>query len=150
MDEVSFNVNIPLDEDGFIEMECDYCKNRFMLHKNTYEDDNNLNFFCPICGLPNSINSFFCPEVIERFQQEAISYMQNELQRQLGGSIKAINRSGFAKITMKHSDIGDKQLYAPINQYEIEHKFCCGIDVKIHNIDKQIGTYCPICGGENL
>ena len=33
-------------------MECDYCKTRFMLHKDVYENEDNLFFFCPICGIP--------------------------------------------------------------------------------------------------
>ncbi|CDD99524.1 uncharacterized protein BN671_02337 [Roseburia sp. CAG:471] len=58
MGDVSFEVSIPLDSDGFIEMECDYCKNRFMLHYQVYESEDNINFFCPICGLPNRTNGF--------------------------------------------------------------------------------------------
>ena len=39
MDNITFSLSIPLDEDGFLEMECDYCKGRFMLTKETFEDD---------------------------------------------------------------------------------------------------------------
>lgn len=45
MSNVSLEISIPLDEDGFIEMECDFCKNRFMLHKDVYESEDNINFF---------------------------------------------------------------------------------------------------------
>lgn len=31
-----------------------------MLHQDVYESDDNINFFCPICGLPNKINTFLC------------------------------------------------------------------------------------------
>ena len=34
-------ISIPLDKDQFIEMECDFCKNRFMLHQ---EADNTPDF----------------------------------------------------------------------------------------------------------
>lgn len=53
-------ISVPLDKENFIELECDFCKNRFMLHQDVYESDDNINFFCPICGLPNKINTFFC------------------------------------------------------------------------------------------
>lgn len=52
-------ISVPLDKENFIELECDFCKNRFMLHQDVYESDDNINFFCPICGLPNKINTFF-------------------------------------------------------------------------------------------
>lgn len=44
-------ISVPLDKENFIELECDFCKNRFMLHQDVYESDDNINFFCPICGL---------------------------------------------------------------------------------------------------
>lgn len=34
MGNASLEISIPLDKDGFVEMECDFCKNRFMLHQN--------------------------------------------------------------------------------------------------------------------
>ena len=49
-------ISVPLDKENFIELECDFCKNRFMLHQDVYESDDNINFFCPICGLPNKIS----------------------------------------------------------------------------------------------
>ena len=49
-------ISVPLDKENFIELECDFCKNRFMLHQDVYESDDNINFFSPICGLPNKIN----------------------------------------------------------------------------------------------
>lgn len=47
MSNISLEISIPLDKDGFIEMECDFCKNRFMLHKDVYESEDNINFFLP-------------------------------------------------------------------------------------------------------
>ena len=36
MSEKTFEIGIPVDKDGFLEMECDFCKNRFMLHADTF------------------------------------------------------------------------------------------------------------------
>lgn len=150
MEENSLEMSIPLDEDNFIEMECDYCKNRFMLHRDVYEDEEHINFFCPICGLPNRINTFFVPEVLELAQQKALNYMYDEINRTLGKSIKQINRSAFVKMTMnKPKKEVEKELYTPSEDYVKCKKNCCNIDVKVRNIDKETGTYCPICGGMN-
>ena len=81
-------ISVPLDKDCFIEMECDFCKNRFMLHQDVYESEDNINFFCPICGLPNKINTFFVPEVLEKAQQMAMNYMLEELETISFGSSK--------------------------------------------------------------
>lgn len=151
MSSVSLEISIPLDEDGFIEMECDFCKNRFMLHKDVYESEDNIDFFCPICGFPNKINTFFCPEVLEKAQQKALNYMYDEIEHQLGKAMRGINRSGLIKMTMKkpHKEI-ERELYTASEIYETVRKDCCEVDVKVRNLDKEIGIYCPICGGSGL
>ncbi len=45
MGNILMEISVPLDKDRFIEMECDFCKNRFMLHKDVYEKEDNINFF---------------------------------------------------------------------------------------------------------
>lgn len=151
MSNVTMEISIPLDEDGFIEMECDFCKNRFMLHKDVYESEDNINFFCPVCGLPNRTNTFFCPEVLEKAQQKTLNYMYDEIDRMLGKTIRDINRSGFIKMSMKKPcKEPERELYTPSEDYETVHELCCEIDVKVKNIDKEIGVYCPICGGSHL
>lgn len=49
MGNLLMKISVPLDKDCFIEMECDFCKNRFMLHRDVYESEENISFFCPIC-----------------------------------------------------------------------------------------------------
>lgn len=149
MPEHVFEITIPLDEDGFIELECDYCKTRFMLHKDVYESEDNLFFFCPICGIPNKTNTFFTTEVLEKAQQMATNYMLDALDKMLTKSMKQINRSGFIKMSVKKTERAqERELYAPLDAYVKCRKVCCGIDIKVKNIDKETGTYCPICGCE--
>ena len=151
MSDISISISMPLDEDGFLEMECDYCRNRFMLHESVYSDEKNLYFFCPICGLPNSINTFYCSEIIEAAERKGMNYMYDQIQKQLGPTIKRFNRIGFGKMTLnipKHEP--EKELYAPSCEYILIHQQCCGIDIKATQLDANIGTYCPICGGSDL
>ena len=144
-------VRIPLDGDGFLEMECDYCKNRFLLHHTIFEDDTFIHFFCPVCGMPGETSSVFCEEVIEAAEQIAMNYAMDEIQRQLGPTIRDINRSGFLKMEMKIPKREPvKELYAPVKDYRCIHKECCGIDVKVDDFDAEVGTYCPICGGAEI
>lgn len=148
---MEMQISIPLDEDGFIEMECDYCKNRFMLHESVYSDDANLHFFCPVCGLPNDINTFYCPEVLELAQQKVLNYAVDEFQRQLGPAMKKFNKNGFIKMSLTTPKREpEKELYTPVNEYVLFHQDCCGVEVKALELDTQIGIYCPICGGTTL
>lgn len=144
MSDTTFQMSIPLDEDGFIEMECDYCQNRFMLHKDVYESEENLSFFCPICGLPSSTSDYLCSEVIEKAQQIAVNYMYDMINRQLGKSFK----SKYVSVkTNKLKKEPEKELYVPINNYSLIHNQCCNVDIKVTEFDNEVGTYCPICGG---
>ncbi len=148
---MDFNIEIPLDDDGFIEMECDYCKNRFMLHQSVYSDEENLHFFCPICGLPNDINTFYCSEVLEAVQRKTMNYINEEIQRKFEPTIKRLNKNRLIKLSLDTPKrIPEKELYRPINEYAIYHQHCCDIDVKTLEFDNQIGIYCPICGGTTL
>ncbi len=148
---MEFKLSIPLDEDGFIEMECDYCKSRFMLHESVYSDEENLHFFCPICGIPNNISTFYCPEILDAAEQKVVEHMQDEILRQLGPTIREINKSGLIKMSFNlPQKEPEKELYAPINEYVLSHQGCCNIDVKTSELDAQIGLYCPICGGSQL
>ena len=78
-------------------------KETLKIRVNRKEKEDNINFFCPICGLPNKINTFFVPEVLKKVQQKAMNYMLEELEQTLGKSIKKINKSGFIKMSMKSS-----------------------------------------------
>ena len=148
---MKLELSIPLDDDGFIEMECDFCKGRFMLHESVFKDETFFHFFCPICGLPGDTNTFYCEEVIEAAKQMATNYALEEIQRQLGPTLKDINRSGLLKIDMKMPKKEPvKEIYKPVNESMTIHKNCCDIDVKVSDFDGEIGTYCPICGGADL
>lgn len=151
MSTVKIEVGIPVDNDGYIEMECDFCKNRFMLPSDSFQDEEYLHFFCPICGLPNKTNTFYCPEVLEKFEQTARNYMYREIEKTLGKTIKNLNKNGFIKMSMNiPKQETEKELYTPANEYEVVRLDCCNASVKVQYIDKEIGVYCPLCGDTNL
>lgn len=151
MSDIIFEIGIPTDGDGFLEMECDFCKNRFMLHADTYRDDRWVHFFCPVCGLPNSVDTFYCPEFLEKAEQTALNYMYGEIDRQLGKTIKSFNKNGIFKMSLDVPEkIPEKELYLPANEYEKVELKCCGSEVKVQFFDKEIGIYCPLCGGSKL
>lgn len=150
MSEISFEIPIPLDEDGFIEMECDYCKSRFMLHENVFKNEDYLHFFCPICGLPNNIQSFYCPEVLDKAEQMIGNYMTDYMNQLFSDFNKSNNNDFFSMSIEIPQKEHEKELYTPPEEYDVVNTDCCSVDVKVRNIDKEIGIYCPICGGTYL
>lgn len=148
MSNLVFNLNIPLDDEGYIEMECDYCKNRFMLHKDVFQNDNYLHFFCPICGLPNDVNTFYCPEVLEKAQQIAANQVLNKIDKMLSSTFRKTNsRKNLISLSVKVPKTEKpRDIYEYSKIYEKAKKNCCDVFVKVTSFDKLFGTYCPICG----
>ena len=147
MSEVRLSISIPLDEDGFTELECDFCKIRFMITGDDYENKDMPFFFCPICGLPNNLGTFYCPEILEKAQQMAAEWAMKEINRTFGKTIKDINKSGILKMSMEMPrPEPDIELYKPIDDYTMHKTKCCQMSIKVRAIDEEIGIYCPICG----
>jgi hypothetical protein len=147
----TFTISIPLDKDGFLELECDYCRGRFMLTKEIFEDDDNLNFYCPICGIPNRINTFYCPEVLEKANQVAMNYALDEIYKTLSKDFKSFNKNGVFKLTVdKPKPVPVSELFVPIHEYKKIHLSCCEISIKATSFDETIGVYCPLCGETKL
>ena len=40
----------------------------------------------------------------------------------------------------------EKELYTQTVDYIKCTKVCCNIEIKVMDIDKETGTYCPVCG----
>lgn len=149
MDKNTIKISIPLDKDGYIELECDYCKYRFMLPEITFTSEDTISLFCPICGLPNYINTFYTPEVLEVAQQLAVNYALEEIERSLGKSLRKFNKNSLFKMTMKSPKKEHiKELYQPISDYTVVSYNCCKTKAKVTSFDNEVGVYCPICGGE--
>lgn len=148
---MTFQMDIPVDADGFVEMECDFCKNRFMLHKDVYSNEEHLHFFCPICGLPNATNTFYCTEVLEKAQQVIANYAAEQINAMLDKGFKGLNKSKYIKVkTNKTKPEPEKELYESTHIYEKTKMGCCDLIVKTQNFDKEIGIYCPVCGGAKI
>ena len=96
MGNVSLSISIPLDDDGYTEMECDFCKTRFMITGDDYENKDMPFFFCPVCGLPNNLSTFYCPEVLEKAAHDKHDW------REAGGVYEAACR----EVQAQYSDDG--------------------------------------------
>ena len=152
MSDVKLSFSIPLDENGYIELECDFCKTRFMILGDDFENKDMPFFFCPVCGLPNDLTTFYCPEVLEMAHQMAMEWAMKEINQKLGKTIKQINKnSSLFKIKMDTPKIKHpKELYKPVDKYIMHTTPCCHMDIKVRELDEQIGVYCPICGGSEI
>lgn len=120
-----------------------------MITGDDYENKDMPFFFCPTCGLPNDLSTFYCFEVQEKAHQMAAEWAMKEINQKLGKSIKSINKSGFVKMDLimpKHEL--EKEWFIPVEEYVIHKTPCCQMSIKLREIDEQIGAYCPIWEGK--
>lgn len=63
MEDFSFEISIPCDDDGFVLLQCPKCGEFFKLRPSDIESDEVLDIYCPLCGL--SSEEYFTQDVID-------------------------------------------------------------------------------------
>ena len=91
-DELSFTIEIPCDDDGFVLMQCPQCGELFKLRPSDYESDEVLEVYCPGCGIAS--NSYLTDEVVEL----AMTIVQNKVIEELHGEMKRLERKTRDKV----------------------------------------------------
>jgi uncharacterized protein YbaR (Trm112 family) len=133
--EESFEVTIPADHEGFVTIQCPFCRKPFKLRVTDFEEDHPNEIACVHCGLWGEKSDFISDEAKEKVLREA----ENQFIRMLGSTFKksGLNfESNFkenASKTIIESDM-DKYIF-----------FCCDKTVKADLITDTL--YCPFCGG---
>jgi hypothetical protein len=73
-DEIGVPVTLPLDSDGFLRRECPSCEQQFKWYSHDEGDSDAAvadQYFCPLCGIPSGIDTWWTPEQVE-FAQRAV------------------------------------------------------------------------------
>jgi hypothetical protein len=100
-------VTLPLDPDGFLRRQCPRCERLFKWFHGTTEDapldlpDPEV-YFCPYCGEESATDQWFTDEQVDYIQAVAAQEALKLVDRELGSSIEALNRSsgGLLKAEM--------------------------------------------------
>ncbi|NYE95893.1 hypothetical protein FHU41_002143 [Psychromicrobium silvestre] len=67
-EEIQVPVSIPLDSDGFLRRECPTCEQEFKWFNHAAGDDDaepTSQYFCPLCGVAASLDSWWTPAQLE-------------------------------------------------------------------------------------
>lgn len=82
------------DENGLVTLQCDRCKNRFKMDCAFLNDELDGDICCPVCGISESLSTFWPEEVVEAAQKIAIA----EAEQMIADAFKGI-KSKHIKIT---------------------------------------------------
>lgn len=147
MADVSFQITIPSDNDGFITLQCPFCDDRFKLTVEEFQREDIIEIFCPYCGLRHQHSEFLRDEVIEQAQIIAGNYAKSLLNQWMKDLERSTARNKFVKIKAgKLPKIEAEKILFEQEELEITTLVCCQVTVKTRPLNKVIGVYCPCCG----
>lgn len=144
MSDEKISISIPLDEDGFLELQCPFCNEVFRLDNDEVQSDDVLGIFCPNCGLTGELNDFYTDDVIESAQIAAM----NLAKEMLNESFKKMEKKsgGFFKVKEKLKTEPEKIIFLKNKDVEPMFFTCCEKSAKVSFNLKENGAYCPYCG----
>ena len=127
-------IEIPLDADGFADLQCPHCGERFRLRPEDYPTDEIPKVFCPSCGLPQGIH--YSDEIMAYAESVAKGKAERLLARKLGAF-------GNVRIRPEHIGGPPEPTDATIEDVAMT---CCGRHAKINPLTAFTAPYCPYCG----
>ena len=92
MDNLSFEIEIPPDDDGFVLFQCPECGEFFKLRVNEIESDDVAEICCPACGIAS--DNYFTDDVVEL----AKVMCKNRVMRALHNEKKDLERKTRGKM----------------------------------------------------
>lgn len=137
------NATLQSDENGLVTLQCDRCKSRFKIDCGYLNDELDGDICCPVCGISESLNTFWPEEVVE----EAAKVAMMEAEELIAQAFKGLN-SKHIKVETKPVTRRDRSLIFRNKDYDLQNVtvHCCQKDVALMPADITAGFYCPYCG----
>ncbi|WP_371375249.1 hypothetical protein [Sporomusa aerivorans] len=149
MSEVTLSLKFEGDSDGYVTFECPFCESEFKLQAAEFQDEDNSfpELFCPYCGLPSEVNTFYSSEVVEQAKILATNYMYEQLNQAFGKMSRKLNRSNIIKMKFKPlKKINVKELKDKDTAEEIFECSACNNHLKVLYCAGVSKVFCPYCG----
>ena len=148
MSDVTFQISIPSDNDGYCLMQCPTCGEYFKVTPSDYEDEGVLEICCPACSLV--ADNYFTEDVLELAMNIAKNYATDliyndfkKMESKFKGGIVSI------KTGKKPKSEPETPIYAGIEVLAITKFPCCKRSAKVKPLLQITGCYCPFCGVKN-
>lgn len=131
------------DENGLVTLQCDRCKSRFKMDCGYLTDELDGDVWCPVCGIPEQLDTFWPEEVIEEAKRLAIM----EAEEMIKKSLKGLN-SKYFKVKTSPTVKRNRDIIFKNKDYDMQvvTVHCCEKDLAVMSMDISAGFYCPYCG----
>jgi DNA-directed RNA polymerase subunit RPC12/RpoP len=135
------------DIEGFSSFKCSFCGEDFKLNTNEVQEDDVIELFCPNCGIPSPIPTYYTADVIEHAEtlvmNEAIE-MLNDLFKSFERNTRRNKNMTFKRGKPLPTKI-PRALFENDDLEQIEF-LCCNRKAKLSLLSKTIKPFCPYCG----
>jgi hypothetical protein len=145
------DIELPLDNLGFLRRECPNCERQFKWHHGPTdgmpEDAPNPDeYHCPYCGVPAALDQWWTKEQVEAIQTTALREATPELEQMLRDALKPLNKSGVIRADVKSEPINPPPpLFEPEDMVAVASPCHPYEPVKISE-DWRDPLYCLVCG----
>lgn len=149
MSDVTFEMSIEGDSEGYVTFECPFCESEFKLNAGEFQGEDNVfsELFCPYCGLVDKVNTFYSKEVIEQAEAIAYNYMMEQVNKVFNDLKKSAKRNKFIKVDfkelkkvnlkeLKDKDTTEEIFSCPMCENHIRVLYCAGVSK----------VFCAYCG----
>lgn len=151
MSEMTFSFTIQGDSEGYVTLECPFCRSEFKIKAGEFQNDDKpvIDLFCPYCGLTSGKNNFYTRETLEKAQALATNYAIELINKTFGKMARNINGKNKGVIKMDFRPlklVNVKELKDRDTTEEIFTCSCCENNVKVLYCSGVSKVYCPYCG----
>lgn len=131
------------DENGFVTLQCGRCKSRFKIDYEYLNEELQEDICCPVCGISESLGTFWPEEVTEEASKIAIA----EAKQMIASVFKGLN-SKYVKVKTTPIQKADTDLTFKNRDYDMQKiiTYCCNKRIALLPTDIIAGFYCPYCG----
>ena len=138
--------SIPLDDEGFISLQCPFCGEMFKIQGSDFEAEDIYQLFCPNCGLVGNMKSEWLTEEV---RSHALTLVENYAKGMLNGFANDLERkfNGKGCITFKRGaslKMNAPKLLIEPTDMQVMKLACCEKNIKVKFALN--GIYCPYCG----
>ena len=149
MDDFSFKIEIPCDDDGFVLLQCSQCGEFFKLKADDFDSDDILDVRCPACGITSE--NYLTEDVLNL----AMAIAKNKAFEAIHKGMKKLERQTKGKAVSFKAGKPPKPDDEPILQPSVDAfaiVVCghCGKQSKVARLLSMSMFVCPLCGMSNF
>lgn len=139
-------ISIPLDEEGYMLLQCPRCGEFFKVRSEDYEAEDVEDLWCPMCGIKS--DSFLPDEVIELAKAKVLNQVLGDFSRELAKIGRTTSRQSFIQMTVSSQFDQEREgdVLPSVDAFQVATCGFCERNEKLKPLPMYVGAFCAFCG----